>query len=563
MGVACKAVGLRKAQPVWIFLLLIWSVVAPAVPAGAQSVLSVGGTFFDDDGTEHESAIEAIAAAGITKGCSSTVADLYCPDDYVTRGQMAAFLHRALGGVLTPGEPVQFADDDGSVFEADIEWLGATGITRGCDPPANDRFCPEAPVTRAEMASFLARALELPPGESEFFDDDGNVHESAIAALAVAGITKGCNPPGNDRFCPDKFLRRDEMASFLARALNLPLIQPPPRPAFRIAFSGDTLIHTPVSAAAAAYGDAAGKDYDFKPMFAPVRDLISSADLAICHLEVPLSPTSSDLSGYPTFNAPREVADALVWAGYDGCSTASNHSMDRGPTGILRTLAVLDAAGLGYSGMAVDGADSGATFYEVDGVSVAHLSYTYGLNGFSEPTDRPWLVDLIDQAAMLSDAAQARAAGADFVVVSVHWGSEYEASPTTFQRRLGKALIASDDIDLVMGHHAHVIQPIEKVGDEFIVYGMGNFLSNQRSRIATQDGVVVFAEIARRGDAWVTRNLDVAPTWVEGGSFRILPAGEPLPGMSDTLKSALSASWTRTMRTLRSMGAAVPATTAP
>jgi len=116
---------------------------------------------FSDVGYSHTfyGDIEWLASAGITKGCNPPGNSLFCPDGKVTRGQMAAFLHRALGGVLTPGGPVTFVDDDGSIFEADIEWLGATGVTKGCNPPANDSFCPDSQVTRAQMAAFLYRAL--------------------------------------------------------------------------------------------------------------------------------------------------------------------------------------------------------------------------------------------------------------------------------------------------------------------------------------------------------------------------------------------------------------------
>ena len=103
--------------------------------------------------------IEWLAWSGITKGCNPPFNDRFCPNDFVTRGQMAAFLHRALGDVLAVGVPVTFEDDDGSIFEADIEWLAATGVTRGCNPPDNDRFCPNDFVTRAQMAAFLERAL--------------------------------------------------------------------------------------------------------------------------------------------------------------------------------------------------------------------------------------------------------------------------------------------------------------------------------------------------------------------------------------------------------------------
>lgn len=119
------------------------------------------------------------------------------------------------GGVFTP----PFRDDDGSVFESDIVWLADSGITRGCNPPTNDRFCPDDLVTRGQMAAFLVRALNLPPADGETFsDDDGSVFEGAIEALADAGVTRGCNPPANDRFCPNDPVSRAQMAAFLHRA---------------------------------------------------------------------------------------------------------------------------------------------------------------------------------------------------------------------------------------------------------------------------------------------------------------------------------------------------------
>lgn len=133
---------------------------------------------------------------------------------------MAAFLVRALG--LTDQLDDPFIDDDGSVFEADIEKLAAAGITRGCNPPANDSFCPNDPVTRGQMAAFLVRALSYTDaGEGDLFtDDDGSIFEDAIDKLATAGVTRGCNPPTNDRFCPGDVVTRGQMAAFLHRALG-------------------------------------------------------------------------------------------------------------------------------------------------------------------------------------------------------------------------------------------------------------------------------------------------------------------------------------------------------
>jgi len=166
--------------------------------------------------------IEWLAFQGITKGCNPPDNTMFCPDAPVTRGQMAAFMHRALEDVLNPARPVTFKDVQDSVFVADIEWLGATGITKGCNPPANDLYCPDDQVTRGQMAAFLARAFNYTEGvgSDPFTDDDESVFEGDIERLAEAGVTLGCNPPVNDQFCPDAPVTRAQMAAFLYRALE-------------------------------------------------------------------------------------------------------------------------------------------------------------------------------------------------------------------------------------------------------------------------------------------------------------------------------------------------------
>ena len=176
--------------------------------------------FIDDNDSVFESDINWMAEEGITRGCNPPVNDRYCPDARVTRGQMAAFLVRALG--LTERLDNPFTDDDGSIFEGDIERLAAAGITRGCNPPANTRFCPDANVTREQMAAFLVRALGYTDngGGDLFTDDDGSVFEGDIDRLGTAGVTRGCNPPANTRFCPGSNVTRGQMAAFLHRALG-------------------------------------------------------------------------------------------------------------------------------------------------------------------------------------------------------------------------------------------------------------------------------------------------------------------------------------------------------
>jgi len=173
--------------------------------------------FVDTINSTFRADIEWLAAEGITRGCNPPLNNLFCPADYVTRGQMAAFLTRALNLAAGAGNP--FVDDDGSIFEDSIESLASEGITQGCNPPLNNLFCPADYVTRGQMAAFLARALSLPPGSGDSFaDDNGSVFEVSIEALAASDITHGCNPPINDRFCPGSYVSRGQMAAFLHRA---------------------------------------------------------------------------------------------------------------------------------------------------------------------------------------------------------------------------------------------------------------------------------------------------------------------------------------------------------
>lgn len=198
------------------------------VLAVALAALPPGGNFVDDDGSVHEASIEAIFEEGITVGCNPPVNDRYCPRSTVTRGEMAAFFVRGLNLPRTGRD--YFEDDDDSIFEDAINRLAAAGITMGCNPPASDRFCPDARMTRGAMAAMLARALGYPSSNTNRFrDDDGHIFEKAIQSIAAQGVTVGCNPPANDRFCPNDPVRRDAMATFLTRALDLTPNRPAPR----------------------------------------------------------------------------------------------------------------------------------------------------------------------------------------------------------------------------------------------------------------------------------------------------------------------------------------------
>jgi poly-gamma-glutamate synthesis protein (capsule biosynthesis protein) len=326
-----------------------------------------------------------------------------------------------------------------------------------------------------------------------------------------------------------------------------------------MAFSGDVLIHSGVWKAAAT-----GAGYDFSPMLAPVAAQLSAADVAVCHLEVTLARPEDPLSSYPRFRAPRELAGDLAAAGFDGCSVASNHALDFGEQGVVATLGALDEAGLQHAGTArTPEEDAQPARYEVDGIAVAQLSYAYGFNGFVEPADRPWLVDQIDPAVILADAQAARAAGAEVVLVSLHWGNEYRHEVVEAQQSVADALAAVPGaVDLVVGHHAHVVQPISKVGDMWVVWGMGNMLSSNSPRCCTTeatDGVIVTVTIGdlgpTRGDPGV-KGISFTPTWNERTTYRVLPAAETLAAgaVPADLAAALRASYERTVGHVLALG---------
>ncbi len=218
------SVAARRNLVVLAFLSLLLPLFT-AIPASAGE-LPPGGTFVDDDLLKEEGYIEAIAALGITKGCNPPANDEFCPETTLTRAQMASVFVRALN--IPPGTGHVFSDIAGSVHAGDINALAAAGITKGCNPPANDRFCPGRKVTRGEIAAFIARAFNLEQSKTDYFDDDDtSTFEGDINALAAAGITTGCEAAS---YCPNGRLPRRQMAVFMARVLDLTPMVPPERP---------------------------------------------------------------------------------------------------------------------------------------------------------------------------------------------------------------------------------------------------------------------------------------------------------------------------------------------
>jgi poly-gamma-glutamate synthesis protein (capsule biosynthesis protein) len=308
----------------------------------------------------------------------------------------------------------------------------------------------------------------------------------------------------------------------------VPPTTPPASRTFTIVVAGDLLPHTSVIEMARWY--AGGQGYDFAPMFWAVQPIVSAADVAVCHLETPVAPLGTAPDGsYPTYGVPAQVTSALAVAGFDRCSVASNHSLDKGEAGIDATLGALDAAGLGHAGMARSQAEAGPSLFDVHGTTIAHLSYTFGFNGRRLPADRPWRSNLIDPARIVAEAQQARAAGARFVIVSLHWGNEGSNAVTAAQRQVAEAVTASGAVDVIVGHHSHVVQPIEQVNGRWVVFGLGNFLTGMGASspccgVRGQDGMMVRIRATERPDG----TFEVAPpeaiaTFVDRRGYVVMP----------------------------------------
>jgi poly-gamma-glutamate synthesis protein (capsule biosynthesis protein) len=312
-----------------------------------------------------------------------------------------------------------------------------------------------------------------------------------------------------------------------------PTPEPPEDAVFTLVAAGDVLLHQPVIAAARTPEGG----YDFTPLLTPLAPWIAGADLALCHLEVPIAPAGTAPSGYPMFGAPAEIATALEASGWDGCSTASNHSLDRGGDGVTATLDALDAVGLGHVGTARTPEEAAApqvyVLYRGDQViKVAHIAATYGTNGL--PIPAPWRVNLIDAATLIQQATAARDAGADVVVASVHCCVEYVSAPTDAQEQLAAQLAASGVVDLLIGHHAHVPQPISLLPGGplgqgmWVAYGLGNFISNQSAECctaATDSGLLMTATFRKPFDAPATVvGVEWSGVTVDrGGGYRVYP----------------------------------------
>ncbi|MFD3923667.1 CapA family protein [Streptomyces sp. NPDC058595] len=300
-------------------------------------------------------------------------------------------------------------------------------------------------------------------------------------------------------------------------------------PAFTVAAAGDILIHPQLTeqayrdAGVTQVPEAVGKkvgadvpDPDFGKIMAGVKPVISRADLAICHFEPVVAGPKGPFRSFPDFLVPPQITAAIKKTGYDTCSTASNHTLDDGPKGVTRTLDALDAAGLKHTGSARSAAEGAKPLIvDVKGVRVAQLSYAFGFNGREIPADKPWLANENSFDAIAAAEKAAREAGAEAVILSIHWGREHHPDPSASQLKLGRRIAKETGIDLVIGHHAHVVQPMEKVDGTWIAYGLGNQLARHDVPSGlTEEGAIGWFEFRKKsGGGWDVQ-ARYAPTFV-------------------------------------------------
>lgn len=320
-------------------------------------------------------------------------------------------------------------------------------------------------------------------------------------------------------------------ASQPSGAASAPEPEPEPEPepiVATLAVCGDTMSHMPQTKDA---WDPAQDAYDYKPMLAGAKPHTEKADFAVANLETTFAG-GPDYSGYPAFNTPDELADALKDMGFDLLLTANNHCMDRGFDGLVRTLDVLDQRGFQHVGTyrtaEERAANHGIAVADVGGISVAFLGYTYGTNGIPVAQGREFSVNLFntdymtsvctpDLALIEQDMAAARALDTDLIAVMIHWGVEYQTGQNDYQEQMAD-LLFSQGADLVLGGHPHVLQPMElrTVTDAdgaprqgFVCWSLGNFISAQNDPL-TDTTVVLNLELTKDPATGTTKVTDVA-----------------------------------------------------
>lgn len=253
--------------------------------------------------------------------------------------------------------------------------------------------------------------------------------------------------------------------------------------------------------------DSTNKTYDFSYVFEDVKYYIQTADIAIGNLETTFSGNSVGYSGYPTFNTPEQLATNLKSLGIDVLTTANNHSLDKGYTGIESTIKYLDESDISHTGTFTSEEEQNTILIKnVKGIKIAFLNFTYGTNGIQIPTGKEYCINLIDKNFILQQLTLAKSENPDLICVSMHWGNEYQTKQNSIQEDLANFLF-NNGVDIILGSHPHVLQPMEKrtitfedgsTKDVFVVYSLGNFISGQVKE-NTRDSIILNLKITKNG----------------------------------------------------------------
>jgi len=286
---------------------------------------------------------------------------------------------------------------------------------------------------------------------------------------------------------------------------------------------GDVMFHT--SQIRAAYRSDT-QTYDFTDVFKYVKEHVESADLAIANFETVVYGGEKGVSGYPMFNSPVETIAALKNTGFDILNTNNNHALDQGKQGLINTIDNIESYGMKKIGTYKSREEDHILIEEVNGIKIAFLSYCYGYNGlegFLTEEERSYMVSEIDEDRIKNEILEAKARGVDLISVIIHWGNEYQRSPSEYQLELGRKMVEWG-ANIIFGSHPHVIQRSEIIEHEgknnFIIYSMGNFISNQRKATMgnkyTEDGIMVKIHVEKDLNNGDTNIIDIEylPTWV-------------------------------------------------
>lgn len=238
--------------------------------------------------------------------------------------------------------------------------------------------------------------------------------------------------------------------------------------------TGDGLIHSVIFK---SYQNANG-GFDFTPALSDVKDIVSDYDIAYYNQETPMGDATLDYSGYPRFYVPKEFGDAMMDAGFNTVSLASNHSLDRGEAGILQTVKYYKTTNFLYNGIN-DSKEMRNNYIikEKNGITYTLLSYTTLTNGLSVPAGKDYLLNIYDEEKVKEDIKNVRDK-VDVLIVAMHWGEEYQSTPNDSQKQIAKTLTDAG-VDIIIGNHPHILQPITKINDTIVMYSLGNFISNQ------------------------------------------------------------------------------------